>query len=60
MAILTPGRPHTQAQPRLVVENPLKPGLHRFQLIVTDERGTESAPDEIVVRVTARAERRER
>lgn len=51
MAILTPGRPHTQAQPHLVVENTLKPGLHRFRLIVTDERGNEGAPDEIVVRV---------
>lgn len=59
MAILVIGRPHTQAQPRLVVENKLKPGLHRFRLTVTDESGNESAADEIVVRVRANLARRE-
>ncbi|MBL9035445.1 MAG: hypothetical protein JNN33_11820 [Rhodospirillaceae bacterium] len=60
MAILIPGRPYTQAQPRLMVENKLKPGLHRFRLTVTDESGNESAPDEIVMRVRAKVARREK
>ncbi|MBX7201381.1 MAG: hypothetical protein K1X51_18595 [Rhodospirillaceae bacterium] len=59
MAILLIGRPLAQAQPRLVVENTLKPGLHRFSLTVTDASGNESAADEIVVRVRARVEGRD-
>lgn len=59
MAILVIGRPLSQTQPRLVIENQLKPGLHRFRLIVTDASGNESAADEVVVRVRASSQRRE-
>lgn len=30
-------------------DNPLKPGRHRFRLVVTDDAGNISMPDEIVV-----------
>ena len=40
-----------QAEPQLLVENKLKPGRYRFQLVVTDTAGLESDPAEMVVTV---------
>lgn len=51
MPVLTPGKPIEQAGPRLLIENRLKPGRYRFQLVVTDTAGLESAPAELVVTV---------
>jgi hypothetical protein len=51
MPILVPGQPMTVATPELLVENRLTPGLHRFQLVVTDEAGLESTPFELAVTV---------
>ena len=51
MATLTPGKPVTVAQPELLVENDLAAGQHRFQLVVIDDGGLESAPAELLVTV---------
>lgn len=54
MPTLTPGTPITVAEPRLLVENKFRPGRYRFRLVVFDESGLESAPDEIIVSVQER------
>lgn len=51
MPLLAIGQPIEGREPRLLVENRLAPGGHRFALVVTNDRGIESAPDEIVVTV---------
>lgn len=51
MPVLTPGQPVTQDEPLLLVENKLKPGSYRFQLVVADDSGLESDPAEMVVTV---------
>lgn len=51
MPVLTPGKPVEQAKPELLVQNKLKPGRYRFQLVVTDTAGLESSPAELVVSV---------
>jgi hypothetical protein len=40
------------AEPRLLVENALAPGTHRFALVVVDAAGNESAPAVLEVQVT--------
>jgi len=60
MALLVIGRPLAQAEPTLTVENALRPGRHRFRLVVTDKAGNDSAPDEIVVLVRPAPPQRER
>ena len=52
MAIFERGKPVSTELPGVVVENGLKPGLHRFSLMVVDERGRESVPDVLVVEVS--------
>lgn len=52
MAIFERGKPVSTEVPGVVVENGLKPGLHRFSLVVVDERGRESVPDVWVVEVS--------
>lgn len=44
MTVLTPGKPVRSRVPELLVENRLKPGSYRFELVVTDSDGLESAP----------------
>jgi hypothetical protein len=51
MATLPPGQPVTVDQPVLLVENDLAAGQHRFQLVVVDDGGLESAPAELLVTV---------
>jgi hypothetical protein len=51
VATLTPGKPFTVAEPRLLVENQFAPGRYRFQLVVVDDGGLESDPAELVVAV---------
>lgn len=51
MPVLAPDKPVTVGDPVLLVENRLKPGRYRFQLVVTDTAGLESAPAELVVTV---------
>lgn len=41
-------------EPRIVVDAGLRPGLHRFRLVVSDDAGNASRPDEVVVQVSAR------
>ena len=38
-------------EPRIVVDAGLRPGLHRFRLVVTDDQGLQSRADELVVQV---------
>lgn len=45
------GQPQTTEVPRIAVDAGLKPGLHRFRLVVVDDRGLASAPDEQVVQI---------
>lgn len=52
MPVLTPGQPVKLDQPMLLVENRLQPGRYRFQLVVTDNAGNDSAPTELVVTVS--------
>jgi hypothetical protein len=40
-------------EPRIVVDAGLRPGLHRFRLVVSDDAGNASRPDELVVQVSA-------
>lgn len=40
-------------EPRIVVDAGLRPGLHRFRLVVSDDAGNASRPDEVVVQVSA-------
>lgn len=49
MVTLTPGQPVTTIKPVILVENELPAGQYRFQLVVTDEAGLESAPAELLV-----------
>ena len=53
MPKFTIGQPITTNEPDIEVEvsrdNPLPPGRHRFRLIVVDDAGQESAPDEVEV-----------
>ena len=49
--MLAPGQPFTTGDPRLLVENRLKPGRYRFQLVVIDDGGLESDPAELIVSI---------
>ena len=54
MAVLVPDQPHATREPAVVVENRLLPGRYRFRLVVEDDEGNRSAPDERVVVVLQR------
>lgn len=45
------GQSVTTKVPQVTVDAGLKPGAHRFRLVVTDEQGLQSRVDEIVVQV---------
>lgn len=49
------GQPQTTEVPRIAVDAGIKPGLHRFRLVVVDSSGLSSKPDEVVVQVRAAA-----
>lgn len=51
MPVLTIGQPLETRRPTLLVENKLAAGSHRFALVVVDDAGNQSAPDELVVTV---------
>ena len=53
MAVLAPNKPVRSAEPQLLVENQFEPGRYRFQLVVVDDSGNESGPNELVVQVRA-------
>jgi ferric-dicitrate binding protein FerR (iron transport regulator) len=54
MPVLTEGQVVRSREPNLVVENDLAAGAWRFQLVVVDQAGLESAPAELIVRVQRR------
>jgi len=43
------GKPVVTKVPTVVVDAGIKPGKHRFTLVVSDAAGNESKPDELVV-----------
>jgi hypothetical protein len=51
MVQLATNQPFRSRDPRITVENPLKPGSYRFSLVVVDEAKNESQPAEITVTV---------
>ena len=50
MPVFVPNQPVTTREPMVVVER-LPAGRHRFRLIVEDDEGNRSAPDEVIVTV---------
>ena len=54
MPLFKPNVPVETREPVVVVEPPLSPGRHRFQLVVVDDRGRESEPAFVVVLVKPR------
>ena len=52
MPVLVPNKPLEQREPVLVVQNSLALGVHRFSLVVVNDRGAESEPS--VFNVTVR------
>lgn len=52
MPVLEPNQPLEQREPVLVVQNRLAAGVHRFALVVVNDRGAQSEPS--VVSVTVR------
>lgn len=51
MPVLPLNQPLDSAEPRLLVQNQLRPGRHRFSLVVVDDSGRASAPAEWVLTV---------
>lgn len=54
MATFEPGRIVRSRKPHVTVENSLEPGVWRFELVVVDDDGIESAPAKLAVTVTRR------
>lgn len=51
MPVLVPNQPLEQREPVLVVQNRLAVGVHRFALVVVNDRGAESEPSVLSVTV---------
>lgn len=51
MAQFVAGQPHTTEVPRIEVDAGLRPGAHRFRLVVVNDAGKSSPSDEVVVQV---------
>jgi hypothetical protein len=51
MPVLALNQPVEQREPLLTVQNRLEPGVHRFALVVVNERGAQSEPSVISVTV---------
>ena len=49
MPVLVQGKTIEQREPVLVVQNRFEPGVHRFSLVVVDDRGSESEPAVIAI-----------
>jgi hypothetical protein len=47
------GVPQTTRVPGITVDAGLGPGIHRFRLVVVDNDGLQSAPDEALIEVRA-------
>jgi hypothetical protein len=54
MAEFHPGVQLRTKEPQITVDPGLKPGLHRFALVVVNERGEESEPDVRLVTIVER------
>jgi hypothetical protein len=54
MAEFKVGVPVESAEPRVLVEGRFGVGLHRFQLVVVNRSGQQSAPDFALVQVLQR------
>lgn len=55
MPVFTPNRPIETREPLIKVEpDNLPPGRYRFRLVVVDDDGNASAPDEVTVTITRR------
>ena len=52
MARFEINQPLVTKEPRILVDAGLRAGLHRFRLVVTDDQGLSSQPDEVVVQVS--------
>lgn len=52
MARFEINQPLVTKEPRILVDAGLRPGLHRFRLVVTDDQGLSSRADEVVVQVS--------
>jgi hypothetical protein len=51
MAEFVPGTPVVTREPVVTVDAGLRPGRHVFRLVVVDDNGQQSAPDERIVTV---------
>jgi hypothetical protein len=51
MAKFVPAVPVVTDQPVVVVDPGLPPGVHRFRLVVVNDKGNESQPDVLTVQV---------
>ena len=56
----TPNEPIETEEPTIAVDPGLPVGLHRFQLVVVNDRGQKSEPAEIAVTITRFTLRRNR
>jgi hypothetical protein len=52
MPVLQLQKPFETTDAQIRVENSLRPGRHRFRLIVVDSEGTESDPADALVTIT--------
>ena len=50
----TPNQPIVTDEPRVAVDPGLPVGIHRFQLVVVNDRGQRSEPAEVVVVISRR------
>ncbi len=55
MTDFIPGKPVSTEEPVIKVRGGLKPGKYVFRLVVVDDKGIESAPDEVSVVVLERS-----
>lgn len=53
MSSFSVGKPQSTSKPAITVDAGLAAGFHRFRLVVLNEAGKPSQPDELVVRVLA-------
>lgn len=44
-------KPFITTEPQIRIENSLRPGQHRFRLVVVDSNGTESDPADALVTI---------
>jgi hypothetical protein len=49
-----PNKPFTTTKPTVLVDQCLRPGAYRFQLVVVNDAGVSSKPVEVIVTVDIR------